>query len=62
MAQVNPGSPAGSNGMRTGTNKSGARGIPPQIPELWFFPLGIRLLLGSSPSFFTRLFLLQQLF
>ena len=62
MAQANPGSAAGSNGMRTGTNKSGARGIPPQIRGLWYFLQGIQLLLESSRSFFTRLFLLQQLF
>ena len=62
MAQVNPGSPAGSNGMRTGTSRSGARGILPQTRELWYFPLAIRLLLESPLSFFTRLFLLQALF
>ena len=62
MAQVSPGSPAGSNGTRTGMSRSGARGILPQIRELWYFPLGIRLLLESSRSLFTRLFFVQPLF
>ena len=39
---ANPGLPAGNSGTPIGTNKSGAKGIPRQILELWFFLQGIR--------------------
>jgi hypothetical protein len=42
MAQANPGLPAGNSGTRIGTNKSGAKDIPRQILELWFFLRAIR--------------------
>jgi len=62
MAQVSPGLQAGNSGTRTGMSRSGAKGIPQQIPELWYFLQDIRLLLESSRSLFTRLFFVQPLF